>query len=1338
MNKKSSNSTGYRLHKDRILFSGGEIMRTIKYPLVVEKNNLNSEEIVEKIRQAIINDDRVIRSDINLNDYIEYTKKGNRLYTLIDFWQDCLRAGVIWQPSTSFLLYLINKLYSKPKAIELIENAKPDISRFFDVDKFSKCFILPGEIREGKILKTFKRELIEALKGEFKKGKKEKIKDEDDYLEKFVEKDARKLIREIADCFFSNDILVTHDLKEGKKEYQDRLWEEKFGIKKGKLLENFKLPDHLRNFKNISFFIIPELSDKSKNFDELIELRRKWLLERKICVREDGDYLENEKKLDEELRNLVGLSDNCNPLSNFLGTVFCELLVPNNLNEDNALEKFYDVFTIVEPKIAELNIKDQIMGSLEFLRLRAKQLGSPNLVNFSKSQNLKANESIKLDGWSLYRQNFGSKMQSWFTSYIERNKLLEDSLKNFKEKIKKAQNFIKNLKNISEEPQQEEEAQQEKEEIVELFEKIFSSLEKVNRENFEVFDSLLSSLRKRLNFFYQQYLYNEAKEGDDVKKHKILGPIFKNIEKPIAFYGETQRKKNEKIVKDTIPILEEGTVFLTTLISNLLDSFSPKQVFPDVRKKDETEEIIYRKELQFFWNKLKDLAVNSKEFEKEYQDIIESAVDESELSKLKELFVNKKKNGSKYNKYTFYKSKYTKGSIEEIKLKGSKEEYLLRFEKLIKSLTNFLTQFNRNKLLQDKDLLLDWVELAKNIVSVLIRFSTNTEFSLNEIKAQSQFKKAKNYLELFKLKKAKKKEFGFIIQSFILSEIKGAATLYSKRKYIASYSVQIVGSNNKFKLFYQPLDSSINISGGPKDFVTKKHKYLIVFQDLKNVKNKDATENRINLLRLNKERKIPLVAYKDDLVSKSLLLSSSPYQLQFLDKYLYRPRGWENIDIKLNEWSFVVEEAYDIEWDLNSKTPKLIPSPKSNRNKLYLAIPFTLKGNVKEPPLDKIVLKSETKKDHSRDKNRLNYPILGVDVGEYGVAWCLTKFDYNQDFSLRDIDIQGKGFIEDRNIGKIKDYFAEIQQKSRKGAYDEDDTTIAKVRENAIGKLRNAIHSILTGSLEGASPVYEDAISNFETGSGKTIKIYNSVKRADTEFKSEADKAEHSLVWGKKDRNQETKYIGRNVSAYASSYTCVNCLHTLFKVKKEDLSNIKILEKDGRIVTMSSPYGPDKKVRGYLSEKEKYEIGYQFKESEEDLKAFRKIVRDFARPPVNKNSEVLEKYAKEILAGNKIEEFRKKRGNSAIFVCPFCQFKADADIQAAFMMAMRGYLRFSGIVPSKENSKNNPQESEDKSLKNSKKQSETGDTFLTKTAEYLQQLRFEIKEKIKEAVKVDF
>lgn len=1244
--KAQKSLTGYRLHKQRILFSGGEVMRTIKYPLVpVNQNSEESKKFLKEFEEAVIKDDLKIRGDLNLNDYLIYTATGNTPYTLFDFWIDSLKAGVIWNQKTKDLIDFLNT-----KPVDLIwEKASSKITKYFEKSKF-KEILKSIPVRKGKTTrKSFYQRLAGYLKNEFV------IKNKDDKYE-VTNPEIEKEINSIVDNFFDeNDNLIL----DGKSQ-QSAFWKNRYNLD----VSILQAAQPSGEYKDITFIIIPELIlDLTKNYslEELIVKRQEWLKR----------FVGDEKKID----SILCLTNNFNGFSNYLGKVLKGL-------QDKKIEEIFKAQKTIFPSIEENRSK--VMSALHFLSEKAKLLSkvSMPLVN----------------GWHDYRSVFGGKLQSWFSNSQKRKMELDGQIAKFKISLKQVKNYLQN---------EVFDADGEKEkkdilELVDILEQFFTNEEKSikNEEDYLLFNSLLALVKRRLNFFYQAYIQKEGEETK-VNNFKPFEGIYKKIYKPVAFYGDSARRANEKFVYKTIPILEDGIENVQKLAKYLKESFSPGKTFEKVKKDKEIPRSTYRKALQFFWNKYGEGMFNSSEFRVKCERILEENTDKKEWQELQ-----KKENTGRY---VYYKSPYAKGSLKEIKLKDqdsqNNEDYLEKLNTLYLNLVDDLLLYNRNKLLMDEKILLDWVELVKNVIGLLLRFSTQEEFELPSL-ALDNFHQAKTYIERFSKTHYSKNEYSFIIQSLIFSEIRGAATLYSKKDYIAKYSVQIVGSDSKFKLYYRPKDPGIILSKERKQLMQPHYFAVSLGENLEKKKAKN-----FNAIALGKNSLFP-VFIADEKSDKLFRLSSSPYQLQFLDKFLYRPKGWEDIDITLSEWSFIVERRYKIQWDLNEKKPKLLPvvdGKEAKKNKLYIAIPFNLKPNKtkKEQALLKKIAKGKEKEE--KDLSRLSYPILGVDVGEYGLAYCLARFDYDKDtFKIKAVEIvkdeSGKpiyGFIADKNIANIKDKFAEIQQRAKQGAFDEEDTTVSRVRENAVGALRNKVHVIV---VSGSSVVYEDSISNFETGSGRTTKIYNSVKRADTEHESKADEAMHAHVWGDK-----TKWVGRNVGAYASSYTCANCLHSLFQIKKEDLSRIKIIKKEGRIITMTSPYG---EIKGYLSEKAKYEVGYQFKASE--LGLFRKIVEDFTRPPVGENSEVLNNFAKDLLEKNKIGELKKRRGNSAIFVCPFCHFVADADIQAAFMMAIRGYLRFSGIVPSKSKSDNTHQK------QNTEKTS--GESFLQETQKMLKDI----------------
>ena len=80
-----------------------------------------------------------------------------------------------------------------------------------------------------------------------------------------------------------------------------------------------------------------------------------------------------------------------------------------------------------------------------------------------------------------------------------------------------------------------------------------------------------------------------------------------------------------------------------------------------------------------------------------------------------------------------------------------------------------------------------------------------------------------------------------------------------------------------------------------------------------------------------------------------------------------------------------------------------------------------------------------------------------------------------------------------------------------------------------------------------------------------------------------------------------------------------------------------------------------------------------------------KAVKDYTRPPLNVSKE---RYGGEEIfkrLGINSVTFEKRRGNQAVYVCPFCDHLSDADIQAAMWIALKGWLRLH-LKPENKNS----------------------------------------------------
>lgn len=1147
---------GYRLHLERIIYSGGEITRSIKYLLASYSDSQKNKELLNNFSQDLYNDDLKIRGCLNLNDLVN----NNQIYNLADFWIDSLRAGVIWQSSASSLIDLIKRLnHQETIGEKIFNNANERIKRFFNSEKFIKEIILSEPKRISSKKQAFYNSLFDILKDEFKKQEKnEKI---------IIDNKAEQLIKEIVDAFYSNDGVF---LMEGE-EKQNNFWQEKFNIDKNMIKKEKE--DILKDVGDITAFIHPPLIILKGDFSQLIDERKKYFSEK-------------------DLEEILGLSDNFNAFSHYFNKFFLLLYQDK---QEKIFECYQKIFSFSQED------RKRIKDALDFLSEKSKLLGLPKIVN----------------SWSDYRSVFGGKIKSWFSNYLNREDKAKKQEKKIKEGLEKVNKF---LLDFIQKNQVDSDLQQEIKFYYDKLNQFINSYQNQEffhqQELFLLFSDLLAEYREKLNRFYQKYLSDKEKEEKKVDEFPLFKDLFEKYEGPISFYGKTKLEDNKKIIDLTFKTIKVGLNLIRRLLIDLYNSSDFKNSDNNNQERD------LRRIFEFLLNKIP----ATKTFREKYLSILKDNFDQQTY---KEMTL-------KPSRYTFVENIYSRENRKLIELPSKNFEELL--SKIIKDLTDFSLSFKNDDLFVDIYLLSDLVELAKTLISLVINYSNKSQFDSykNEL-IDDTYQKAKKYLETFKISFFNsKKEANYFYQTRVLSELKGAVALFSKKYYQAKYNIQILKSNEIFPLFVKFSDllkkEEINDINKLKLIFKKPYRYLIALKKIK-FKKKQQQSSVIHLDKKNKD--LVLISPQDeDFLFK---LTSSFYQLQFLDRFVYPVKKWLDVDITLSEWSFILEKKYKINWDFNNGKPEF----SEIDSRLYLNIPFKIKAINQQ----KILKPKEL--------------FLGIDVGEYGVGYALVNFKDEE------IKIIKSGFIRSKNIASIRDKYRLLQDRSKKGVYFSSTNVVQEVRENAIGEIRNQIHDILIKN--NADLIYEYNISNFETGSGRITKIYDSIKKSDVYAENEADKSVIQHVWGIK------KSIASHLSAYGSSYTCSNCGRSIFSFSENDICSSKVIKRDGNIITIQTPKG---EVFAYSKDK-KFNIGYSFsqeKNKEEMKNLFMKIVKAYARPPLLK-SEVLLTQKK--LDREFLEKFKKERGNSAIFVCPFvdCQSLADSDIQAAFIMALRGYLK---------------------------------------------------------------
>ncbi len=1206
---KDGNS-GYKIHLQRILYSGGTITRAFKFPLTQNCQGKNYYAVPDDLIKAIEHDDLYIRGPVNLNDYLDPNKR--QTYTIIQFWVDSLKAGVIWMPKAGELVKFVNQIYGINPAERIWEKAKPEIRKFFAKESFIDGVILNTGFRKTDP-DRLRRRFLNLLKQEYMiKTEKNKIVG--------AKKEANNFIGQIC-----RDLWNESEGKIIDNKAQEEYWKERWGINKESLqVEGVSL----------TFFIIPSLVDdrflKSNDYslstiEALIQKRKGWL---------------NEGQSGIKIEKILGLSDNFNAYSNYFNEVI------KTFQSENGKEKILS--NLEKIHLYKDSEKEEINKALEFLSKKLERLESPQfpLVN----------------SWADYRSLIGGKIQSWFSNYNRRSEEMDKEAEGFLEGIKQVMEFLESK------PRREEYNQSElkdrKASIKQYLEDLKKVLEKKTfRENFqdyEDFYTLLGETRRELSIYWQKF-YKVEKKGKNEEKttgpegEELLKQFFKaKLDRPMSFYGTVQLEKNKKIVEKTIPILRDAYKITNQVIDDLFSTVSWKLSEEESERNQIREDAGLRRLLNILRNKIIDKAFNSSQTRRAIMEILKNYASDDFITNS--------------GKYTFYKNRYSTSNQLEITLQIT--NYQKENERIIESLIKILKGVNIETLLKDKDLLLDWVEVAKITLARLFRWQPKDEQLVPKWKVAdfdfSNFEAAKTRIANIGEEKLTTKQLQYIINSLFFGEFRGTAVMFSKEIYRAKYSLQFIHSDEKLQLSLFPKDGDnlgeINEVLKATSLTSKK-RVAILPKIRWGVNLKSA--NIGNLPEINKvlvfDKKGQVKVRKTDAI---LNICTSFYHLQFLERLIYRPKLWQNIEISLMEPSLIVEENYKIDWDLVNGQPRIL-SHEPVKPRLFYVLPMQFEYKAKEPLLKRV--KSMTGPD--------KFWLIGVDVGEYGLAWVAAKINDER------IYVDNYGFINDPQVRKIHDRYTDIQRKAKKGKFLEQSTVVAEVRKNAIGFLRNTLHSYLTKLEEGGEVIYEASISNFETGSGKVTKIYDSVKKADVgNYPNQIDAYKKLVVdvWGLEKTGRDA-LPGWQVAAYASSYTCVRCGRSLYEIDDDEKFAIEPIDngdivKSGKMAKLISRKN-DRVWLAYLHKTDNEKIKDKV---EIDGKLARKLIRNFARPPLGEDSLVANTFIRnKVISSRQLDNIHKERGNSAIFICPNpdCLAVADADVQAALIMAIRGYLR---------------------------------------------------------------
>ena len=935
-----------------------------------------------------------------------------------------------------------------------------------------------------------------------------------------------------------------------------------------------------------------------------------------------------QEKLGESYRKIdeyIGVSDNQAGLAQIFNKVF------DNLAQGNLYV-----------------IKESMLEMSSYWKGKGKDLDA-RLQFLSNKAKLLENKIQLANNWGDYRSDVGGKIASWVSNSFRQDdeikKLLfgyEKEEQSKKEKGKpREEGHIDDLQKLQETFEKEEfknnEEDEEKindlkdmirqmENLLEKMPKLENEEEKIQISDLEQYRNLLANLRSELNLLFQKvYRLDEeedvkSKQAKEMQKKQASSQfkkLFKELPRIPAFLGDVKIKKDGVYdkYKSSVERMKCGIDFFTTLQNLKLKRIEP----------NETQEKINERITQALDGFLRLYKV-SRIAKKEKQDkrhpefipqILEPIIKEFSTKKLNDI--------GEYD--FFFRSPRAREKRGESILKQNKN----LLENVEKILDTTKIKWDKYKDLKYIDAWVGLIEIQKIRLGLRAYFYDLSPVlkHLKEKNITKHFPNIEVTLKRFNdSDKEKGKNIQTVIQQAIFSEMRGTAVKMTTKEFIARYVVQVMDSEKKYPIVTDIAKYGARRKEGECYYISLDKGKKVSKGDVgvKNVFSGKAINNKI----LEKKNLEGITRFK---------IQTSKHQLQFLDNAL--SGNWSEYKPKLSSYSFIYEETYKVKW--TDEGPKI--SKKDDSDKIFVAVPFNLNTDAK------------TNIEAIKKQNKF----LGVDIGEYGVATYLLNTKNFKDPKV--------SFIFEKAMRRIREGISENVKNQKAGTFSIPNTKVKRLRDNTISSIRNKIHSIIVK--ENAWSVYEKEVSAFESGSGKISKVYHSIKLTDVYKKLAAEGLEAKKIWG-----DDKMIVGKDVSAYATSYICSHCHKSIYAhIAKEDY-NKKVTIK-GNEITIVDPEGGET-TDSFKITKEclKYISDYCNEEKDGSYlpKDIQINIKKYTRPPLEVVMDRSSALKKEIKKFGGEEDFKEVAGNQAIYMCPFCNEVSDADVQAAMWIALKGYL----------------------------------------------------------------
>lgn len=452
-----------------------------------------------------------------------------------------------------------------------------------------------------------------------------------------------------------------------------------------------------------------------------------------------------------------------------------------------------------------------------------------------------------------------------------------------------------------------------------------------------------------------------------------------------------------------------------------------------------------------------------------------------------------------------------------------------------------------------------------------------------------------------------------ILQSYIHSSLSGYAALMSHREIVVRAAVQAINGSQTL--------CATGIVTSKKGHKNRRYYYHFPkLQDAGDIcQEVSLAQKPYNFGKADfrpKSQEVPV-----------LEIHSSRHQLQFMEWLVGKMKKRKNT-LQAGGAFSVAEYTATIDWE--GAQPRI---SHTEDMRVYTSQPFTI-----------------VPKEEPRTIDRVDSPrFIGIDGGEYGLAYMVVEVSKNRAKKV------ASGFITAPGHRQLGMRVKQLRETHVRATFSSPDNRLSRIRESVTGAYRNQLANLELKY--NATLAFEMSLSSFDNGR-EMIKLYDAIKRADVKLKGNA--AQNKQAWGNLKRDQHA--WAREVVAAGTSQTCSKCKRWTRKfITDNQVYPLTPHKKIGRLSVATLDNGVP--VVAFLDDDPQSVIGKDLKTA--IYKAMLPTIEGVALQLVDKKT----------LGDSK--EWVEKRGNKAIYICPFtdCHHLADADLQAAQNIALRGYVK---------------------------------------------------------------